>query len=520
MRALLLSLLVCAPAAAQTFRLIDPALTVDNRRLGVVGAPLVQDSFGMLALSVPGAGVFRVATAPFEGASAAGEFEGTGLVFAVDGTSVRLQSASPILGDQGAAPAYVRFDAVPGATTRTRSSGLVRASVTDTPGGTPRSNANVVRATPPRGSAPELRPVPDARAEADALRQTLARVAAERAALEAERDRLRAARALRPAWTGGHGDTEATPQAAVLAAEAERLRAERVQIAAARALAEAERARSAAQLAASLSDAARTRGSAVQTPAMSADLDRLRAEVVARDQTIAVLQRESEDRRIRLAETDAALSQAQRALIAMTAERDAATRQPDARHPDRPTARSGASPAVPASQLADRQRLLDQIAATQAERDALRLQVASLQSDRDRLSLDNVRLTARLGAEQNAPASFSSGAPSPAAQSDAPVASFPGFDFERLANPDAVRRRVDEAEYPRWAREGRITGDVLVLFQTDASGRVVRTAVANPIGGGLDGLAESLVRDMQFVPPVVSGVPAELRSQVLVRFLL
>jgi TonB family protein len=61
-------------------------------------------------------------------------------------------------------------------------------------------------------------------------------------------------------------------------------------------------------------------------------------------------------------------------------------------------------------------------------------------------------------------------------------------------------------------------GDVLVLFQTDASGRVIRTAVPLPVGGGLDAVAEEIVREMRFVPPVVDGQPTGLRSQVVVRF--
>ncbi len=566
MRALLLSLLVAAPAGAQTFRLIDPALTVDNRRVGVAGAPLVQEPFGVLALSVPGAGVFRVSAAPFDGAAAAGEFDGDGLFFAIDGTSVRLRSAGPILDGQASVPAFVRFDALPGATPRTPATGLARASVSDTPGGTPRSSADIAgRATPPRGPASVARPAPDARAEADALRQTLGRVTAERAALEAERDRLRAQRAAQPGGTA-EALAQATARSESLTADAERLRAERDQIAAARDRAEDERTRLAGQLDDARVRADAARGTSAQAVA-AGDLDRLRADIVARDQTLAALRIESDDRSIRLAETDAALGQVQRALVAMTAERDAALTARDAALTERDAARRdrdartqgastpdltaeraalateradldaararlaadraalAAAPAGdPSGLLAERQRLLEQITATQSDRDALRLQIASLQSDRERLAGDVARLSSDLATERAISAALRVGAPTPAAAAtsrpSAPVASFPDFDFSRLANPDAVRRRVDEAEYPRWAAEGRITGDVLVLFATDASGRVVRTAVATPVGGGLDGLAESLVRDMQFVPPVVDGIPTGLRSQVLVRFAL
>ena len=101
---------------------------------------------------------------------------------------------------------------------------------------------------------------------------------------------------------------------------------------------------------------------------------------------------------------------------------------------------------------------------------------------------------------------------------DGAVVTLPDFDFGRLQNPDVVQRRLSEAEYPHWATVGRVEGDVLVLFQADATGRVTRTAVPSPLGGGLDALAEDLVREMRFVPPVVNGQPAGLRSQVLVRF--
>ena len=151
---------------------------------------------------------------------------------------------------------------------------------------------------------------------------------------------------------------------------------------------------------------------------------------------------------------------------------------------------------------------------------------AALQAERDRLYATVGRLASDLSAErlvvaQRRPdtartAVLADRAERPA--SGTAVASFPGFDFSRLANPDLVRRRVDEAEYPDWAAQGGIEGDVLVLFQTDASGRVIRAAVATPIGGGLDALAENLVRDMVFVAPVVNGLATGLRSQVLVRF--
>ena len=64
----------------------------------------------------------------------------------------------------------------------------------------------------------------------------------------------------------------------------------------------------------------------------------------------------------------------------------------------------------------------------------------------------------------------------------------------------------------------RAQGDVLVLFVTDTDGRVAEATVAEPLGSGLDALAERIVRTMRFVPPTVNGVPTVFRSQVTVSF--
>ncbi|HEX8299777.1 MAG TPA: hypothetical protein VF594_11505, partial [Rubricoccaceae bacterium] len=192
MRTLLFSAvlgLAAIPAAAQTFRLVDPTLTVDGRRVGVVGAPLVQEPFGVLSLDVPGTGTYRVSDRPFEGSRRVGQFEGDGLFFALDGRSVRLRSSGPILGSDATAPAHVRFDPTPG-TER----GLARVSLTDAFGRRDDARAEAAR----RGPESAGRPVSDPRADADALRSALSRAMAERAALAAERDRLRAEH-LRPA---------------------------------------------------------------------------------------------------------------------------------------------------------------------------------------------------------------------------------------------------------------------------------------------------------------------------------
>ena len=71
---------------------------------------------------------------------------------------------------------------------------------------------------------------------------------------------------------------------------------------------------------------------------------------------------------------------------------------------------------------------------------------------------------------------------------------------------------------PPSPRLDRASGDALVLFVTDDTGRVTEAAVAEPVGNGFDALAERLVLAMTFEPLIVEGLPARLRSQVLVRF--
>ncbi len=492
--------LAAVPASAQSFRLAEPTLSVDGRRVGVVGAPLVQESFGALTLNVPGSGTYRVSDRPFDGARGVGQFDGAGLYFAVDGRSVRLSSDGPILDRPGPATAFVRFDASPEPGAR----GLARVAVTGPgrPADARGSGADRTEA-PPSGQPPRGRPRVET-GGAEQLRADLDRVSSERRALESDRDRLRVERD---------------------AALAERDRMEP-----ARDRSEAARTRLAAELAAAVrrAETAATPAAAARTQAETA---RLRDEIVARDRALDALRTESEDRRVRLAETDAALGTSLRALAAARAAAPALSAPTPASTP--PSALPAAvRPAESPDADTERARLAERLAAAERERDALALQVAVLQQERDGLRDRIDRLTADLGAVRldvdrlrQAPPVRLDETPPPAPTTDAQTADdsrarayFPGFDFARLQNPDVVRRRLDEAEFPHWAAAGRISGDVLVLFATDRDGRVIRTAVSSPIGGGLDGFAESLVRDMRFVPPTVGGVPTGLRSQVLVRF--
>lgn len=340
-----LSLLLLAAAAsvasAQTYRLVDPSLSVDGRRVALVGT---ADGAGVLTITVPGDGVYRVAPQPFGAARRVGEFRGTGLVFAAGGRSVRLASRAPIL--DADAPAFATFEM---ATEEARGPARVSVGPADLP------------RVPPSDTPLLGRDGPTDRAELDRLR-------AERDRLRREVDRLTAVRqatADRPTSPVSAGEAAMSAQAALQIAVAER-----------------DRARSERDLAA--------------------------------------------------------------------AERDAA----------------------------------------RAERDALRLQVASLLAQRT----------------------------TPATGPTTGAVSLPGFDFGRLRNAPAIERRLAALAAAGWGAPGRAAGEVVVLYQTDTSGRVVRTAVPVLLGGGLDAMAEALVSEMLFAPPVVDGLPAVLRSQVAVRF--
>ena len=103
-------------------------------------------------------------------------------------------------------------------------------------------------------------------------------------------------------------------------------------------------------------------------------------------------------------------------------------------------------------------------------------------------------------------------------ESDVPYIQLAGFDYDRLENPREVLRFIDDVEYPRLALMTRAAGDVLVLFVTDDDGWVIRAEVAEPIGSGLDIVAEQIVRTMHFKLQSVEDLPAALRSQVTVAF--
>ena len=596
----LLAFLVALSAplvSAQTsFRLVDPVLSIGGTRVATTGEPLAQAPFGVLTIGVPGDGTYTVSERPFAGARRAGQFDGDGLYFAAGGRSVRLVAREPILSLAGPTSAYVRYEPTDGP----RGTGAARLTVADDPDGLGRRPApprrRAERVFGPRLSSPS-RPETTRDGELARLRGELSRLVADRQRLAEERDRLaaerdfarRSPRTLR--WTAQAAAAQraladVTRERDRLVLERDRLVLERDQLASALVRARSERERLAAEFGVlrARADAAGSRAprrgrASSEVLDLRAEVDRLRADIQARDRALDLLRAEQADRQNRMPAADAALADARRQLADALAARDRAYADRDLAYQQRDDAylaRDAAAaeadalraernelieertrllaerPPAPltdndlAAERAaiardralldadraalaaereafealrqsqpgtrdfnDQQALLDELVRTQTEREALL-------AERDRLALELNAL--RADRSVPAPRPDPQTVRTPVASSDGAVAFLPGFDFGRLQNPDGVRRRLDEAEYPRWATGGRIEGDVLVLFQTDDTGRVVRTAVPEPRGGGLDGLAEEIGREMRFTPPTVDGQPTGLRSQVVVRF--
>lgn len=546
--ALAVALAVCLAAPrvdAQTaFVLDDPILVADGQRVAVEGAPLRQERFGTLVLAVPGLGTYTIADEPFEGARRAGEFDGSGLVFAAGGVSLRLRSRGPIL-SEARRPAFVRSE--PGRL----QTGAAQVRL----GGDrsrPAPTEHIARGPAPRDRDAAAEPL---RTEVQRLRAELARLAAEREQAARQRDGAR--RILR-------ADLDrVTAERDALRAERDRAVRERAGLAEAmeRARRDAETARDRSAARSAMSQ--REREEALR---LGRELDRLRREVIARDEAITVLTAERDDRAGQIARLSAEVQRLTSELADTRRQRDEAVRDRD-----EALARAAAPDEAVTALRAETARLTAQLAEARAERDRLaqlttvqtpelqsreaemdrmsqqlaaaRAQIAELtaaleESEAERLSLqsalDTRRDTAtdadalrrerdRLRSEVDALAREVDRLRSPAPTAAAPLPptsaariELPGFDFGRLHNPDAVREAIDAAAISASAADA--SGDVLVLFQTDDTGQVIRTAVPRPVGGGLDALAERIVRGMAFEPARVDGIATGLRSQVLVRF--
>lgn len=161
----------------------------------------------------------------------------------------------------------------------------------------------------------------------------------------------------------------------------------------------------------------------------------------------------------------------------------------------------------------DIQRLRGEIANKDAEIDRLQRRPPNYN---DRLQ----RLQSQLHTQESTIQRLRTERDSLRALTDGAEITLPGFDLSRLRNAESVRHALRTTPYPTLAAARRLDGEVLVLFQTDPDGNVVRAAVAQPVGGGLDELAEDLVRSMHFRPSTVEDQATGLRSQVRVRFAL
>jgi hypothetical protein len=470
----LLALLVAAlaaPALAQpSIRLVDPVVVVGSERMHAAGVVVDQAQFRFLDVVVPGAGRFVVSDRPFTGARRVGEFDGTSLAFTVDGQSVRLRSAEPILSSPGVTPAYVRFHASPAGERGRRGMRDVRFSASGTAAAAPAAPSAGVRATgrgisdDPAVQAAAMRNarMGELDAERDRLEAELVRARAERDAAAAERA-LRAAQTPAPppaasASSAPPGWAAGSPSA--LAAERDALAQELARVSAER-------------------DALRARlnatGSTASTPATADEVTRLRAEVA----------RAEADRRAAVRTRDSLRAEAARAASG-------------ARALDGESARAA-------------DRAAADVAALRAELDLMSEELTRVRAERDAI---------RAGHRGVAPLDIPDRRPGPGF--DEPggrlAISLPDLDHARLLNVGEVRTAMAETLLAPAALLGRSSGDVLIMFVTDTTGQVVRTEIATPVAPDVDTAAERIVRLMRITPPRIEGRPAVLRSQTRVRF--
>ena len=253
---------------------------------------------------------------------------------------------------------------------------------------------------------------------------------------------------------------------------------------------------------------------------LQTDADRLRSDIARLSSEVQVLRRE---RAQRAAERDS--------LSALPGP-DTRDRRPRTFTADEPT--PNASPRLQArlataeserdayavtiaAMRRENEETADQVRVLNAEIVRARQDYERLQADREQLARERDALHRE--AEQLRGALLNgAGAPAAAPARGGGTIALPGFSYDRLQNAAEVRDLVERTPYPARAQSNRTGGDLLVLFVTDAQGRVVETAIDRTLGDGLDALAEQIVLAMRFIPPVVDGQPTALRSQVVVRF--
>lgn len=543
-------LLALSSASAQTtFSLHNPTLVVDGNHIAVEGAPLSQYPFTYFYLSVPEVGTYTIAGYPFEGARKAGTFNDTYFEFTAADHQIQIWSTSRLLSAYGIVDAYVRFD-----------DGLASVGDAAVISSTPISVREASAEDSPAASGPsaeELRRGADARriAEASAQRRgdvetarlEAGRVAALQQRNEIEADRMRLQEEVRTLRReveelDGH-DHPLQAERDQLAAELARLQRERgLESAIAGIRSEMDHLRSGASDLANTQASLESERSTLRSRRtdLVAELSALRSETEALESEIRLLRSNRErltETRDGLAESSAAIADQRTSLQEMRSARDEAAAERDE------YAQTAAGLRREKTELEAGIRDLEEQRA-QLMQERLRLMADRDQVVRERDALH--RETERLRNEAGGSAGTSDN--SPAVQRSMPTTrtasievdgtvnrpiswegaeltevegpniSLHEFDFSRLENPREVHRFIEEVEFPQIAQMTPTAGNVLVLFSTDEEGWVVQTEVTEPIGSGLDIVAEQIVRTMHFKLQSVVGHPATMSSHVTVAF--
>ncbi|HLA63075.1 MAG TPA: hypothetical protein VK610_01500 [Rhodothermales bacterium] len=507
--------LFALPAAAQpAFRLASPVVVVDGVRAEQAGLVLEQPAFRFLTIAAPGYGRFVVSDRMFTGARRAGEFDGTVLALTIDGRSVRLRGAEPLLATRAVVPAYARFDADPAG--RPATAATVRFAVA---GAAPTTDA-VAGTREIRASGRGLNPDPAVRTAATDNR-VAARLSAEIERLDAEVARL---------------------QAEVARLQSELSRREGLRPAANAAVRNADAARADAAAARAELATARTEATAARADAnaLRAERDRLREDLAVRDTETRRLHARVTALEARLAaappSTDTEALRAELALARGT--RSVSSAEGDSLRAE--LARVGTENARAADRAAA------DVAALRAEVDRLDAELHRITAERDALR-STVGASTSTGTTTGTTTSTGTGTSTSTttttgtgmAEAGGPgvttrtttrgpldqpftegrlAISLPNFDHSRLRNVEEVRGVMANALLPVAALEGHGSGDVLMMFVTDTAGNVVQTEVTESVTPTTDAVAQQIVRAMKIVPPTVEGQNAILRSQVRVRF--
>jgi TonB family protein len=113
-----------APSGLRHFRLMYPTIVVDGVDLGEQGSRFDDHAFRFAHVTLVGYGRFVMSDRAFAGATKAGHFDGARLDATVGGHTLSLRSTEPMFAGGERVPAYVRFDAAPGAPLGVREASL------------------------------------------------------------------------------------------------------------------------------------------------------------------------------------------------------------------------------------------------------------------------------------------------------------------------------------------------------------------------------------------------------------